>query len=67
MLTKNESLIDPYEQNEAIESVFENFVLWKNEECGFLGEELGYTTIKNIKTVDSKKGGLQFHKTNYTK
>ena len=32
-----------------------------------MGEQLGYTTIKNFRTVDSKKGGLQFHKTNYTK
>ena len=32
-----------------------------------MGEELGYTTIRNFKTVDSRKGGLQFHKTNYTK
>ena len=47
--------------------MFENYTLWRNEECGFLGEELGYTTVKNIRTADSRKGGLQFHKTNYTK
>jgi hypothetical protein len=32
-----------------------------------LGEELGFTTIDNFKTIDSVKGGMQFHKTNYTK
>jgi hypothetical protein len=65
--TRNEKAIDVYADNPAIESVFENYTLWMNEECGFLGEELGYTTIKNFKTADSRKGGLQFHKTNYTR
>ena len=41
--------------------------LWRNEECGFLGEYLGNALITKIKTADSRKGGLQFHKTNYTK
>lgn len=65
--TQLDYLLDPYSGNVAIESVFDNYTLWKNAECGFLGEELGYTTIQNFKTADSKKGGMQFHKTNYTK
>lgn len=32
-----------------------------------MGEELGYATIENFRTADSRKGGLQFHKTNFTK
>lgn len=64
---KDEHAQDPYASNPAYESVFENYTLWRNEECGFLGEELGYTTIRNIRTADSRKGGMQFHKTNYTK
>lgn len=28
---------------------------------------MGYTTIRNFRTIDSRKGGLQFHKTNFTK
>ena len=43
--TKDESAYDPYEGNPAIHSQFTNYTLWRNEECGFLGEELGYTTI----------------------
>lgn len=64
--TQDESLLDPYSANPAIHSLYENFTLWKNEECGFLGEELGYATIKNFRTIDSRKGGMQFHKTNFT-
>lgn len=36
--TQDESLEDPYSANPSIQSVFRNFTLWKNEECGFLGE-----------------------------
>lgn len=32
-----------------------------------MGEELGYTTITDFRTIDSRKGGMQFHKTNFTK
>lgn len=28
---------------------------------------MGYATINNFKTIDSVKGGMQFHKTNFTK
>jgi hypothetical protein len=38
--------------------------LWKNKECGFLGEELGNTVVSNFRTIDSVKGGMQFHMTN---
>ena len=65
--TQDESLIDPYSANPPIHSQFDNYTLWRNEECGFLGEELGYATIENFRTADSRKGGLQFHKTNFTK
>lgn len=36
--TKDETSVDPYLTNPAIHSLFENYVLWRNEECGFLGE-----------------------------
>lgn len=58
---------DPYSSNPAIHTLFENYTLWRNEECGFLGEQLGYTTIRNFKTADSRKAGIQFHKTDFTK
>ena len=32
-----------------------------------MGEELGYTRITNFMIADSRKGGMQFHITNYTK
>jgi hypothetical protein len=66
-LPRTNQLEDPYAANPAIESVFTNYTLWKNEECGFLGEELGFTTIRDFKTIDSKKGGMQFHMTSFTK
>lgn len=64
---QDENDIDPYLANPSYESKFTNYTLWKNKECGFLGEELGYTTISNFRTIDSVKGGMQFHKTNFTK
>ena len=36
--TQLNHLEDPYSYNTAIESVFDNYTLWQNEECGFLGE-----------------------------
>lgn len=65
--TFDESLEDPYSSNPAYLSVYRNYTLWKNEECGVLGEFLGYSTFENFKTADSKKGGLQFHETNLTR
>lgn len=35
--TQLHQLEDPYSYNTAIESVFDNYTLWQNEECGFLG------------------------------
>ena len=60
-------MLDPYASNPAFHSVFENYTLWRNNECGFLAEDLGYTTLKDFKIADSKKGGVQIHKTNLTK
>lgn len=36
--TQDEAALDPYAGNPAIHSLFENFTLWRNEECGLLGE-----------------------------
>lgn len=36
--TEDESALDPYTGNPPIHSQFDNYTLWKNEECGFLGE-----------------------------
>lgn len=52
--------------NPPLESVFENFVTWKNREDGVLGELLGSVTFRNMKVADSKHAGFEAYKTNYT-
>ena len=34
--TKNEQLLDPYSENQAYHSVFENYTVWRNSEVGFI-------------------------------
>jgi hypothetical protein len=47
--------------------VYDNYTLWKNKESGFLGEKLGYTTVRNSMSADNIVGGFQIHESNFTK
>ncbi len=65
--TRNASSVDPFIDNPAYWATFENFITFKNHECGVLGEVLGNVLFKNIMVADSKLAGFQSHKTNLTK
>lgn len=54
----DESLVDPWSGNPAIESIFNNYLLWKNAENGVLGEVLGYVTLSNFLIIDSGYSGM---------
>jgi hypothetical protein len=38
--------------------VFDHYFLWKNEENGVLGEELGFVTLSNFLIIDSGASGM---------
>lgn len=52
------SAADVYSTNPVSESVFSNYILFKNMEAGFLGEKVGNLKIENFKVADSGEGGI---------
>jgi hypothetical protein len=56
--SRNDNLEDPFSENPAYWATFENFITFKNNECGVLGEELGNVRFKNIMVADSKLAGF---------
>jgi hypothetical protein len=51
-------LADPFSDNLSYEAIFENFITWKNNGDGVLGEILGDITFRNFKIADSKYSGF---------
>ena len=46
--SRDDTLADPFSTNPSFETVFENFITWKNNEDGILGELLGDITFRNF-------------------
>ena len=63
---RDDRLNNPWSKNPPIPVFYENFITWKNFENGVQGEFLGWTVFRNMKIADSKQGGIEIQRTNYS-
>jgi hypothetical protein len=53
---------NPYEGNNPITAVYENFLGYKNGRNGVMSEDMGAVVFKNIKTADNGLAGVEVNK-----
>jgi hypothetical protein len=50
---------DPYAANPPIEAKFKNFLAYKNEHNGAIGESLGAVSFMNVTAIDNNMVGIE--------
>lgn len=64
---RDDSFADPWSMNPSIQSVFYNYVMYKNGESGLLAERTGNVLFQNFTIAESVKSAGEFFLTNFTK
>jgi hypothetical protein len=58
---------DPWQSNPSIQSVFSNFIIYKNLEDGVLAEQTGNVVFQNFTVGENYRSGFEFYLANFTR